>query len=404
MASVSIVLRKKIRKDGSYPIALRITKNRKSSYIYTGHNVLEKDWDKKKARVKKSHPNSARLNNLLVKKLTEADDVHLQIEAKEKIASAKTIQKKIKNDSSNAGFFDFAFKYLDNLKVAGNYNGYTSEKPRINRFKEFTKGEIAFEDITPALLEKFQAYLKGKYRISDRTIANYLILIRKLYNDAITENLVELKFYPFGRGKVRIKIPKSVKIGFTQEEVLALENLVLDERSFENHARNVWLFAFYLAGVRASDVLRLKRSDFKDGRLFYTMGKNKKSGSLKLPDKATIILRKYIKGKPLKHNLVFPDLTNVKDFDDTYDVQRKIKHAIKRLDTAMKKVVGMVGIEKKATMHIARHTFGNLSGEKIPIQMLQKLYRHSDVSTTINYQSNFIFKETDDALDEVVNF
>jgi len=49
-------------------------------------------------------------------------------------------------------------------------------------------------------------------------------------------------------------------------------------------------------------------------------------------------------------------------------------------------------------MHIARHTFGSLAGDAIPIQMLQKLYCHSNVSTTIGYQSNFIHKETDDAV------
>lgn len=55
-------------------------------------------------------------------------------------------------------------------------------------------------------------------------------------------------------------------------------------------------------------------------------------------------------------------------------------------------------------MHIARHTFGNISGDKIPIQMLQKLYRHSSVTTTINYQANFMKKEADAALDKVVDF
>jgi len=55
-------------------------------------------------------------------------------------------------------------------------------------------------------------------------------------------------------------------------------------------------------------------------------------------------------------------------------------------------------------MHIARHTFGNISGDKIPIQMLQKLYRHSNISTTINYQANFMHKEEDDAIDKVINF
>jgi hypothetical protein len=55
-------------------------------------------------------------------------------------------------------------------------------------------------------------------------------------------------------------------------------------------------------------------------------------------------------------------------------------------------------------MHIARHTFGNISGDKIPIQMLQKLYRHSDIKTTMGYQANFIHKDADDALDAVISF
>jgi len=56
------------------------------------------------------------------------------------------------------------------------------------------------------------------------------------------------------------------------------------------------------------------------------------------------------------------------------------------------------------SIHIARHSFGNISGDKIPIQMLQKLYRHSSVTTTIRYQANFMHKDADDALDKVVNF
>ena len=70
----------------------------------------------------------------------------------------------------------------------------------------------------------------------------------------------------------------------------------------------------------------------------------------------------------------------------------------------MKQIAELCGINKKITTHIARHTFGNISGEKISPLMLQKLYRHSDIRTTIGYQSNFIFRETDEALDTVINF
>ncbi len=55
-------------------------------------------------------------------------------------------------------------------------------------------------------------------------------------------------------------------------------------------------------------------------------------------------------------------------------------------------------------MHIARHTFGNISGDRIPIQMLQKLYRHSSITTTIGYQGNFIHQSADDALEAVIGF
>ncbi len=55
-------------------------------------------------------------------------------------------------------------------------------------------------------------------------------------------------------------------------------------------------------------------------------------------------------------------------------------------------------------MHIARHSFGNIAGDTIQPLMLQKLYRHSDLKTTINYQANFIHKDADKALDRVLNF
>ena len=67
-----------------------------------------------------------------------------------------------------------------------------------------------------------------------------------------------------------------------------------------------------------------------------------------------------------------------------------------------KQVAPAAGIEKDLTMHIARHTFGNISGDKIAPRILQKLYRHSNIQTTMGYQSNFIHKDVDDALDAVI--
>ncbi len=82
MANVKVILRKETKKDGTSPLAIRITKDRKSSYIYLEYSIKETDWDKTAQRVKKSHPNSTRLNNFLLKKLAEANDNTLESETK----------------------------------------------------------------------------------------------------------------------------------------------------------------------------------------------------------------------------------------------------------------------------------------------------------------------------------
>lgn len=178
----------------------------------------------------------------------------------------------------------------------------------------------------------------------------------------------------------------------------------VDLSNFDNRhlSRNIWLVSFYFAGMRISDVLRLKWSDFKDGRLHYKMGKNEKGGSFLVPEKANQILEQYKNDEP-KHDFVFPFLKVLDDANDTFNEQRKINHANNLINKNLKKVAASLGIDKNLTMHIARHTFGNLSGDKIPIHLLQKLYRRSSVVTTIGYQSNFVNKDLDNALKKVVD-
>src|SRR5690606_38090770 len=115
------------------------------------------------------------------------------------------------------------------------------------------------------------------------------------------------------------------------------------------------------------------------------------------------ILEYYQDNKQNDDDFIFPEMkkANLKDAKDVY---AKTKTANKKFNKYLISVAEQAEISKKVTMHIARHTFGNISEDKIPINMLQKLYRHSSITTTINYQSNFMHKDTDEALDSVINF
>jgi integrase len=401
MATVRVVLRRKKNKAGRFPIAIRITKDRKSSFLNTGQYIDEKFWDEKNRNVRKSHPNSKLLNNFIVSKVAEANDKVLKSEMKSEYESVAEIRNKIV-EKKGFDFFIVADMHLQNLKNRNRHHQYDTEFGRIKKLKEFLgKDVLPFNRLNVALLKKFETHLLHNKMLSPRTVVNYLILIRTIYNLAISESIVDRGLYPFGKGKMTIRIPESQKIGFTADEIQKLEN-AQEITEAQQKAIHIWLISFYFAGIRVGDVLQLKWADFNDGRLLYRMNKNSKLVSLKVPEKATEIFKNY-KDESESNGLVFPQLKDI-DLNNTEEISKRTQSITRNLNRRLKIAAKQLGIKKNISMHIARHSFGNISGDKIPIQMLQKLYRHSSVTTTIRYQANFIHKDADDALESVINF
>lgn len=401
MATIRAVVRQKKNKAGQLPIAIRITKDRKSTFLNTGQYIDEKFWDEKNRNVRKSHPNSKVINNFIVAKVAEANDKVLKSEMKPEYESVAEIRNKIV-EKKGFDFFVVSNMHLQNLKNRNKHHQYDTEFGRLKKFKEFLgKDVLPFNTLNVALLKKFETYLLHNKKLSPRTVVNYLILIRTIYNLAIAESITDRGLYPFGKGKITIRIPESQKIGFSAEEIQKLEN-AKNITEAQQKAIHIWLISFYFAGIRVGDVLQLKWSDFNDGRLLYRMNKNSKLVSLKIPEKAIEIFD-YYKSDYDYDGLIFPQLRNI-NLNDTEEVSKRTQSITRNLNRRLKIASKQLGIKKNISMHIARHSFGNISGDKIPIQMLQKLYRHSSVTTTIRYQANFIHKDTDDALDSIVNF
>lgn len=401
MASVKIILRKKANKDGKHSLAIQIIKDRKMSLIHLGQHLRADEWDAVQQRVKKSHPNSVRLNNFLIQKLAETNDRALEIESTRKDASASAIRKSIK-PTGGATFFAQADLYIEGLKAAGKYNQYTAEKPRVKRFRKFIGHDISFQDITPVMLERFKNHLIAEYKVGERTAVNHLVVIRSVFSQAIKDNVTDMRYYPFGKGKVKIKFPDSHKSGLTIDEIKRLEAVQLPDDD-AHHARNLWLTSFYFAGMRISDVLRMRWSDIQDGRFTYTMGKNNKTGSLKIPEKAKKIIEQYEQFRQNKNDLIFPELKGC-DFDNKFNTQRTIAFKISALDKCLRKdVAPKAGIDKTLTMHIARHSFAQ-NATDIDVRTLQHLFRHSKLETTEGYMGQFRHDKADDALDSVLAF
>ncbi len=402
-SNAKIVLRKKPNKVGLYPLAIRITKNRRSTYQYIGHYIELEDWDEKNIRVKKSNSNFDNLNSLLSQKLSEANKALITLQSDKKDTSANQIKKEIYSSGSNSSFFELAQEHLDNLENSEKLNRLSADKAWISFILKFSKSkQLSFQEIDERFLKKLMLNLKIKHSLSETSIMNIMVLIRLLFNRAIKHKIVSRELYPFGTDKIRIKFPETSKIGLNIVEVKKIENLN-NLSPKELHTKNVWLFSFNFAGMRISDVLFTRWSDIYDNRLHYRMNKNAKLLSLKIPQKIQQILDQYRGDKRNDIDFVFPEMKKA-NLGDAKDVYNKRRTAIKKFNDNLKSICKKAEIKKKVTMHIARHSFGNIAGDTIHPLMLQKLYRHSDLKTTLNYQANFIHKDADDALDSVINF
>ena len=399
----SVIRKSKKKRNGKLPIELRITIKRYAHFVSIGVDVDEKYWDETRGRLKKSYSNSVRTNNLIAHYSAKAEDYIVEKETKGEVPNIKDLRQIVFNKQTDEMTLEIvAWDYVNDLELQKKYKSIASSRSRVKIILEFFNGKLGFSQITESTLNKYKIFLTSKYNHSDRTIVNHLILIRSLYNRAIKSGVANANEYPFGDRGMSIKMPESQKIGLDRNEVEIIEKYSPQPFSTMWHARNFFLFSFYVAGARISDVLNIQWSNIKKDRLYYVMGKNKKVISIKLADKALAIIELYKKKRKAGEKYVFPELNNCIDGDER-DMIRKINTATKKFNKWLAKMATELEIDKKITCHVARHTFGNLSGDKIPIQMLQKLYRHSSITTTVNYQQAFMNKETDDALDKVLS-
>ena len=97
MASVKFILRtQQPDKEGKCPLYIRLIQDRQSKFISTGLKVHPSQWDDDNKKVRKSFPNSARTNAMLMAKLAEASATIADSERKSKSVTARKLRKPLR--------------------------------------------------------------------------------------------------------------------------------------------------------------------------------------------------------------------------------------------------------------------------------------------------------------------
>ena len=162
---------RRAKKDGSYPLVLRISFKGRTSNIRLGYDIPQKDWDAKRRKVRKSYSgvsSVSRLNHELVHKKTEAWDKIKELEEQGTLETLSVLEVKqyLISQENTSSFFVFTEQLIEDLRKVqrfGNAAAYTTALGVLRNFlKVQRKTELEFKDITYSFLKKFENWHLAK--------------------------------------------------------------------------------------------------------------------------------------------------------------------------------------------------------------------------------------------------
>ncbi len=393
--TLKIVLRTdKANAQGLCPINIRITRNRKVSYVSTNIKIQPELWDKANCRVRKGHPNSVRVNHYLQTMLVKYTDESLKVEFNNDNTSIKNIKEAIVGKVLPS-FFEYAQEILKRYKSRGSFGSYDRGLSILNKLLLYSKNEkLTFKDINVRFLIKYEDYLLHFHKNSINTIGKDMKFLRTVFMYAIKESIIKAEISPFKAYK--IKSEPTSRSFLEQLEIELLRGF--NGTALMNHCRDIVLFQYYSGGVRISDALTLRITNVKDGNLTIQIRKSGIQLSHKLTNTAIEIIQPYLIGKDESERL-FPFIdSKISDLDNFF-MDKAISSSTALINKSIKAIAKSVGLNKSISTHSFRHSFAiNAIKKGIPIEYIQKILKHSNIRETMIYA-----KIQNNEIDEVLS-
>ena len=398
MSSVAIVYRKdKLNKKGLAPIHFRIIKDRKICYISSGIMVPEANWDTEKIKIKSKQQNSARLNQQLTTRFAELQGEVIETETFSKSVTSRQLRNKVYGNKPT-NFFTIAADVLDTYESEGKVGTHDKCQSIIKKLEEYNKSKnLFFQDIDVDFLSRYEKYLRVTKENKTNTVHKDLKFIRRIFNEAIKRDLIELQISPFN--KFKIKLEKTSRTYLTEEELTLIEHLEMKEGSLIQCHRNMFVFACYAGGLRVSDVLKLKWGHLDGDYMMINIKKTKEQLRIKIPDVGLKIINQLKKKKNVADHYVFPVLENGLDENDARFFDNAINSATSLINKNLKIITKRAKVEKSVSFHISRHSWATRALRfGVPIEIVSKILGHANIRETMIY-AKIVNSEMDKAMD-----
>ena len=345
----------KARKDGFYPVYIRVTHNRTTQYIKTDKMVTKRELSKSKDitdPVVMKFCTSVILDYM--EKLNRIDT---------RDWTSRMVVDYLEKGDEDLSFSDYARKHIDKLIDKGqerNARNYQLALQHMESFFGTTK--VTFSQMTSANIAKWINSLEQTRRAKEM----YPVCIRQVFRAATIE------FNDYDTGLIRIKVNPWVKVKIPQadtpeqkaisaEECRRFFAAPLPESKFKSPlpelGRDVAMMVLCLAGINAVDLYNLKKADYHGGIIHYCRAKTMHSRSdgaymeMRVPEILKPIFEKYSSRADDEYLFNFHDRHTTSDSFDA------------NVNIGIKKVCESIGLAKQDwyCVYTFRHTWGTVA-------------------------------------------
>lgn len=362
----------KINDKGCSPIFCRITFNNARKQFSTGYFISEKSWNSQTQHLKGNSKDAQRVNNnldLIKQKLLKAYD---EVIREKEILYIDDIYNRYSGSDKEyktlLQAFDYHNKKMKTLVgkdyVQATYDKFVVIQNHVTDFirHQYNKPDYPLHELRLNFLTDLDYYLKVVKGLNQNTINKVIERVKKVMKIAVGNGWLTADPFILYQKK---KYTKDV-VFLTLQELKKLENYKFHQERLDV-VRDCFIFSCY-TGLAYNEAALLSDQHLQpaeDGFTWIEMTRQKTQRPIVVPilNQAMKVLNKY--GYP-KTGLLLPIISNQK------------------MNSYLKEIGPIVGINKVLTHHIARKTYAStvLMNNDIPVEIVSFLLGHSKTSTT----------------------
>ncbi|OKS86068.1 site-specific integrase [Mucilaginibacter polytrichastri] len=365
--------------SGPMPVWVRITVNGKRSETPSGRECEPAQWNSAAVRQKGTKEEVKSFNAYLDDLQSKVYEAHRQLTEEDVLVTAETIRNKFMGRTEKPHSLIAIFKEHNQKMEALLGKEYTPGtlcryKTSLKHTQDFLKWkynltDIDIKQVDHAFITEYEFYLRSERKCANNSAVKYIKNFGKIIRICIANRW--LSYNPFSNYKNKIKTVDRVYLTTEELQEMSVKEMATDRLT---QVRDIFLFCCF-TGLAYADVKKLRRWEIVtgvDGEKWLSINRLKTDVPSRIPllPTAMALIQRYADHAQCENSgRVLPVLSNQK------------------MNSYLKEIADVCGINKPITFHIARHTFATtvtlLNG--VPIESVSKMLGHTNIQTTQHY-------------------